>query len=101
MTILEMCDAGEQRCVNVPRLDWLAVLAKATSGDPVEAVMIHDLTAGAESIDVEYVMCERAQVRRVCEIVGVANAVPGSVGASVRDSDNGGHISGPEVEAVG
>lgn len=77
MTILEICEecaasaeAEDRpgRCVNLPRLDWLAVLKSAETDDPVVSQWIADLTSGAESAGTEFVMCERHQVETIARL---------------------------------
>lgn len=66
MTIREIVESQQGGLVTLPRLDWLAVLKKAVSADPVEQRMITDLRQGSEPLSTDVVVCERSQVLIVC-----------------------------------
>lgn len=68
MTIREMVSAAQSNCVKVPRLDFMALLSKAKTSDPVEAVVVADLTMGCKNAPVEFVMIETKQAQLVCDL---------------------------------
>lgn len=76
MTIRQIAESKTTNCIQLPRLDWLAVLKKAVSADPVEIQMIADLRKGSEAIGTEVVMCERLQVLIVCGLADRATPIP-------------------------
>ena len=68
MTIQEIVDKAEGGLVEVPRLDWLALLKGIeTVADTVHARWLTDLIFGAENADgQQFVVIEKTQAKAMC-----------------------------------
>ncbi len=69
MLISQICAETESKLVTIPRLDWLAVLVKAETDDPILRQRIADFVLGATNTSAEFIMCWKDQVQSVCAIV--------------------------------